>query len=126
MAASVVPVPPPSAPAGDGGHRLAVFATTFVLAGTLLALGITWPEVVTVTAAAMAGSVEIARRLTVPPAPTIRVIVIVIVCVIIAFLLQQGYPPVLTTTVVLGAALFAGEVARRFAGATYRLPKFVF
>ncbi|MEU7898749.1 hypothetical protein AB0B45_38570 [Nonomuraea sp. NPDC049152] len=111
----------------DGVQRFIVFIITLMLVGALLAVGMAWPSVATVTIAAMVGGIEIARRLTAPQdAPVVRILVIVVICVTTTVLLWQNYPPILTTAAVLGGTLGAGEIARRYAGFGFRLPRLVY
>ncbi|WP_066361857.1 hypothetical protein [Herbidospora mongoliensis] len=93
----------------------------------MLALGFTEPTTAAITAVTMAGGVEIAGRLTLPQlAPLVRILVIVLICVIVVVLLHRGYGPVLAVLIAVGTAGVAGEIARRFAGINYRLPRLVF
>ncbi|MBT2235561.1 hypothetical protein [Nonomuraea sp. NEAU-A123] len=108
-------------------YRVVVFSATLLMAGALLGLGLE-PLVATgVAGAVMAGCVEITWRLTAPdPAPRARIGVIVLVWVVVVVLLGRGYSPLVVVPAVLGMAAVAAEVARRFAGMPYRVPRLVF
>ncbi|QFY05324.1 hypothetical protein GBF35_00260 [Nonomuraea phyllanthi] len=127
MAVSRVPTGWRPSAAASSTHRLVVFVFALAMTGVLLIMGLPWLIAAAVTAAVMTAGGELGLRLTMPsPAPTVRVVVVVIICIVITLLIGQGYSPVSASVMTIAAALAATEVARRFAGATYRLPRLVF
>jgi hypothetical protein len=107
--------------------RLAVLEAAVGFVIVLLRLGYSPLIAVATAVTAVAGGVEIACRLTAPHlAPPVRVTVLVVILVFVVSLLRLGYPPAVGVSVALVTAWCGTEIARRFTGSPYRVPRLVY
>ncbi|MET7400355.1 hypothetical protein ABZS66_43400 [Dactylosporangium sp. NPDC005572] len=94
--------------------RLSMLTATAGATGGLLASGVPPLQAVVVAAAATAGGAEVGCRLTLPHiAPRTVVSVLVVVLTLVVLMVRLGYPATECLAVVLAAAWFAAEFARR-------------